>query len=146
MRFGIIEAAIGKLYTIEVDDERGQGMTALKAKLGLGNVDHAVVTKGISIAIAEFGLFEPSDKQHYFRIGNRLYAGNAVLYGYAESGDTIDLDARSYELVKSNFEILSGAQAVEEAIARGKVCRPEIKVNGEVYWRWPEPQPEYMKR
>ena len=46
---------------------------------------------GIAIVVDQFSLFVPPEDQRYFLIGRQLYAGNAILYGYNEEGETVDL-------------------------------------------------------
>lgn len=87
---------------------------------------------------AEFGLYEPADKQHYFAVEARLYAGNAVMYAFDVKGKTVDLEAYPPP------RWFSSTEAIEDAIQHGTVVRPVVSVNGTVLWRWPEPVPKGM--
>ncbi len=106
---------------------------AAKREAGLGHVDHGVCAHGIGIVVSEFGLYEPTDKQSYFAIGAQLYAGNAVMYAFDAHGKSIDL------ITYPPPRWFSSADAVEDAIQRRTVARPEVSMNGKVLWRWPEP-------
>jgi hypothetical protein len=102
-------------------------------------VDHGVLSRsingdGIGLFVAEFGLGVPPDRQKYFAVRHSLFAGNAVLYAFNEGGETIDM-TRMPPIVW-----LDGDE-VEAAIQQGAIVRPQLAVNGEVFWRWPGPLP-----
>lgn len=122
-------------------DPKARTITAIDAKdphsavpsLTLGNVDHGVVTPGIGIIVYEWGLREGDGP--YFALGGQLYAGDAVLYGYDEAGETIDMPAD----IAAPLLWLADKSAVESAIRFGLVDRPQVSVNGVVEWRWNAP-------
>ena len=114
------------------------------AGLPPGKIDHGVLMPlphrgGIGYAVYEFGFYVPAAQQSYCSITGtgRLIAGNAVLYEFAEGGATIDL-SEEWRIEPMWF---SCAEAVEEAIVAGLVPRPEVKLNREVIWAWPQPVP-----
>lgn len=97
--------------------------------------------------VAAFRLFATSgdctkdaDKGEYFRLGQNLYAGNAIVFAYDEAGETIDVPERVCSGLIDHFERLPTRLDVENAIFIGKVNRPVVTVNGEEVWRWPEPK------
>jgi len=96
---------------------------ALKeAGLTPGKVDHGTVMPGLSIVVDEHSLFAPPDRQHYFAIDRRLYAGNALLYGSDKAGKTCDIDLDHCR--KWYCRWFDNADAVEAAIAAGEIDRP----------------------
>lgn len=137
MRFVIIEPAKTDTKVVEAKNLRD-----LYTPLGLDKVDHGLIAPpretpsgvGIMIVVDEFGLFKPKHQQRYFAIGRQLFGGNAVLYGFNEIGESVDL----VEMPVVLFMSLTG---VEDAIARGQIDRPSSAVNGDQYWAWPEPSP-----
>jgi hypothetical protein len=125
--------------TIDVDHTQvtvvdGPNLEAVQIVMGLDKVDHGVVAPGIGIVVDEFGLYTPTDKQSYFAIFGRLYAGNAVLYGFNRQGESVDL------LTLPPVLFMPSAAAVERNIELGIVHRPQITVNGVVTWQWPDPE------
>jgi hypothetical protein len=108
------------------------------AGLELGRVDHGQLTRDLGSVFFEFGMFEPPEQQHYTALGRRLLAGRILIYGVGYRGETVDV-----EVHPTNFEatFLHGASDVEEAIGRGLIERPEIRMSGEVVWQWPDPIP-----
>ena len=110
-------------------------------------IDHGVALKhdggGLGIVVYEFGLFEPSQEQSYFAIGQRLYAGNALIYNFDHKGATVD-----FELGRPPVPIwwFDNAADVEAAITNDTISRPQMLVNGDVIWEWPQPAPPGMKR
>jgi hypothetical protein len=108
------------------------------AELGLqvAHVDHGVVAHspglgGIAIVLDELALFAPPGEQRYFSIGNKLYAGNALLYGFDPQGRTCEFAPPP----PVNF--YANAEQVERAIHAGLLQRPHTSVNGKVTWQWP---------
>jgi hypothetical protein len=113
--------------------------------LGLGNVDHGVVTPGIGIIVyvsihaptkGRRGSHsnEPDQNQNqgpYFVLVGQLYSGDAVLYAYDEAGETIDMPEADIEPLW-----IPNKAAVEFAIGAGLVARPQSSVGGVVTWRW----------
>lgn len=98
MRYAKIDA---KARRLEVFDVEGGSYDAAMARAGLqrGAVDHGQVMAGIGIVVHEHGLMADADKQFYFRIGSRLYAGNALLYAFDEAGKTRDFPGDDARLV-----------------------------------------------
>jgi hypothetical protein len=91
---------------------------------------------GVGIFVFEFGMFIDPAEQHYFAFGSKLFAGNAVLYGFDEAGETIDvLPAKN---IRSIITWFSDCHAVEHAIRTGQITRPQLVVNGVKEWQWPE--------
>ena len=110
------------------------------ASVGLANVDHGVLARGLGYCIYEFSLFVPPSEQHYCGLAGHLIAGPAVLYGFDQAGETVDL--RLSEIPDVTFYL--GVNDVEAAIDRGEVNRPFMAVNGVELWHWPQPAPEGM--
>jgi hypothetical protein len=110
------------------------------AKLDGVGLDHGVVLPGMGIVVYEFGMYEPVEKLGYFSIGKRLYAGNAVLYGYSQR-DGIDTSLETVPEVV----FYATAEAVERAIENGSIDRPHISVNDELIWEWPQGMPEGIR-
>lgn len=98
-----------------------------------GAVDHGTIRQGLGVVVDEYGLFEPAGAQVYFKAGQRLYAGNAVLYCYDEAGKTVDFIDATIEFVT--------AHEAEKLIRAGKLDRPSIAFNGQTKWKWPNPAP-----
>jgi hypothetical protein len=140
MRYGSIDARSKRVTMIECDDVK-----EAKRACGLGNIEfgtlvHMPNVGGIQIAVAKFGLFEPAGEQCYFALGTRLYAGNALLFAIDGRGETIDLSRGELELVPVRY--FESAHEVEGAIRDGEIERPEMCINGELYWQWPWPRPD----
>lgn len=132
-----------KFATIEPSETRWAVVDAAKpqdlyARLGLGdNVDHGMIASpssmpsgvGISIVVDGFSLFKPASGQRYFAIGRTLYGGNALLYGFDEAGETVDLE-------EVPLVVFMTAAGVEDAIRRGQIDRPSSSINGKRFWEW----------
>ena len=140
MKFALIEPFETRTSIVEAGSSQ-----ELYARAGFGtNVDHGIVAPphalpsgvGISIVVDGFGLFKPADQQRYFAIGRQLYGGNAVLYGFDDAGETVDL--REVPVV-----VFMTASGVEDAIGRGQIDRPICAVNDEEFWRWPQQPPPF---
>jgi hypothetical protein len=96
--------------------------------------DHGVVRPGIGITVYEFGMYVSPSEQHYFGLEGKLYAGNAVLYGFDPGGyerDMVDVPVVMF---------FDNAEHVEKAIKDKVIERPQMSVNGEVLWQWPNPR------
>jgi hypothetical protein len=92
----------------------------------------------LNIIVAEFGLFKPVEQGKYFSLGGQLLEGGAIIFRADEAGETVDMVAiPPVMFYRSHVE-------VEQAIARGEVARPQMSVNGEVIWTWPEERPNLM--
>jgi hypothetical protein len=89
------------------------------------------------LTVAEFGMFEPPDKQNYFSIGTRLFAGNAALYGFDARGETVN-----FALISLPVRFYESHCEVEAAIVAGAIERPCMRVNDTVFWQWPSRAPE----
>ena len=88
----------------------------------------------ISIVVYEFGLFKPKEMGKYFSLGGQLLEGGAILFAADYKGETISF------VYKPPVVFYRSYVEVEQAIERGEVVRPEMAVNGEVIWKWPDPQ------
>lgn len=132
-RFIVIDAAARQ---VREEDHRNLVMAELSVGLKPDAVDHGTIQRGLGYAVYEFGLFVPADRQHYFAIGRHLIAGNCVLYAYDQIGETIDIEGFGLTV-----EFFSSLEAVETAIQNRRFPRPQIAVNGEPIWTWPQPAP-----
>jgi len=108
------------------------------AGLSPGVVGHGAVDWRIACVVDDFGMFVPPEQQSYVMINGRLFAGNMLLYGVNEAGETIDLD--NVDSLRPVF--LHGREEVEAVIQQGLVKRPALSINDETIWQWPEPRPE----
>lgn len=106
------------------------------AGLDPNEVDHGSLGEGHGITVYEYGLMQPVAEQHLFSIGNRLYAGNAVIYAEAD-GKAVDARVPRITWYKD-------VDAVWEAIQQGDVIQPAVKVGDDVLWLWPDPKPSMM--
>ena len=140
MNFFMVDAERGGFVDQECEDLRSAMIV-----MGLKDVDHGIVEKGIAIVVYEHGLFE-SENCSWFSLNGRLYAGNAVFYGFDEMGETVELETSQRVRIASNIRFLFHFTDVERAIEAGYVKRPEIKINGAVIWRWPDKAPAGMGR
>jgi hypothetical protein len=111
-----------------------------------GKVDHGVIwhdeSGGLGIIVDEFGLFTPASEQVYFAIGGRLYAGPALIYAFDEAGITVDFQYGNPPFALAWFE---NALDVEREIAVGGIERPEMRLDGELVWQWPQPRPPEVR-
>jgi hypothetical protein len=131
MRFVTVDPTNGTLEEIEADAFE----TAVEAAgLKRGETDIGIVSPGVAIVVYEFGLYVPREEARYFAIRDQLFAGKALLYGFNNVGETIDL--RAYP-VPTFFD---SWQHVEAAITAGFIRRPRMTVNGQEVWRWPQPR------
>jgi len=136
MKFVIIDP---KTRTITSED--CETIIEAQAIAGLGNVDHGVLgvgpRSGIGYCVDEYGMFEPPAAQQSFcGCAGHLIAGAAVLYGFDEAGETIDLMRSAVP----DVHFYLGVNDVEAAIDRGEIKRPVIAVGDAVIWQWPQPQ------
>ena len=140
MMFGIIDPERRTYrHQIEAPDVND---ALVQAGLTPGKVDHGVLFRlstrgGIGYVVYEYGMFVPAARQHYFAVGDTLIAGRTVLYEFAENGRTIDLHP-DWVIAPRWF---SSVEEIEAAIEAGEVRRPQMAVNGEVLWQWPQPAP-----
>jgi hypothetical protein len=131
-RYVIVDPRIRKAFAVDVET-----IQEAKRIAEIGNVDHGQLARGLGYCVYEYAMFEPPpDKQAYCSINGHLIPGPAVLYGYDEAGETIDL--RLSEIPTIRWYL--GINDVEAAIERGEIVRPYVAVNDEVLWEWPAPQ------
>lgn len=130
MKFIIISPRSRQVDAVEYDSLDD---ALIAAGIAPGSVDHGVVRPGLGVAVYEFGLFSPPQTQKYFALGAAMFAGPAVLYGFDESGCTVDADMTGMPLTWLPTQL-----DCEAAFAAGAVVRPQIKVNGAVIWSWPD--------
>jgi hypothetical protein len=109
-----------------------------QASVGLDNVDHGALWRGLGYVVHQHSLFFPPSKQAYCGIAHKLIAGPAVFYGYDQAGETVDL--RRSELPDMRWYL--GVNDVEAAIEREEIVRPIIAMNHAVMWEWPQPAPK----
>ena len=129
MKFVTIDAYKAKVETVEAASPQ-----EAYAHVGLnpGSVDHGVVHPGVAIVVYEYFLFVPVDEQRWFAVGRQLFGGTAVLYGFDESGETVDLKEPPPVLFFRDYV------EVERAIQNGVIDRPRMAVNNQVLWQWPQ--------
>lgn len=126
--FAIVRAADKAVETVRYADV---WQAVEQAGLKKGEVDFgSLANHNAAIIVYEFGLREP-DKHKHFSIGPALYAGNAVLFGVDDHGETVDLKGVPYCVFYDTL------QDIEFAIATGRILRPEIRVNGMLISAWP---------
>jgi hypothetical protein len=133
VKFGIVNAAESKAEIVDLPDVQD---AILAAGLKRGEVDFGSVSRHLAFIVFEYGLFTPPEEQSYFGMAGRLVAGNAVLFGVDDAGETVDLE----QLPPIRF-FGRGREEAEMAIAMGVVARPQTAINGVVLWQWPDPQP-----
>lgn len=135
MKFGLINP---KRKTVLIVDAKNLDAALARAGLKMGAVDHAVVAPGLGIIVHEYALLIPPRQQRYFTLlasasyTRQLYGGNAVLYAFDEHGETID----AHDDVPLHVTWFADAFAVEDAIDKGFIPRPTIRVNDVVTWEW----------
>lgn len=127
-----------------------------EAGLSPGQVDFGTIKRdpdtgdGISIVVAEFGMYEPVSQQNYFVISRRLVAGNAVLFAFDRAGKTVEMKPGDLPIIT----YLNGVEEIEAAIGRGEVRRPKLSITSvdghgrattEHLWRWPDPAPPHIE-
>lgn len=134
-----------KLKTVTEIEARNLAMAKVAADLH--KVDHGSITRHLHFVVDEFGLFVEPAKQSYISLAGRLLAGNVVLYACDDGGSTIGMDHLTKSDSWSNLWNrinpiwLSTQDEVEASISVGSTFRPEISVNGEIIWSWPQPRP-----
>lgn len=133
MKFAIIDPR-AKQLTFSNCTSKGEAVKV--AGLKPGKTNESDLGGGMVIVVDEDGLFEPRERQAYFALDGRLYAGNAMLYSVALAGWLGDVLARIMWFDKA-FD-------AEQAIERGEVTQPSMTVNGDVLWVWPQPLPKFM--
>jgi hypothetical protein len=132
MRYLAIYAAEREVRLIEAAD-----VFDAKRQLGLNDVDFGAIDKHHSIVVYEYCLYEDPAKAPYWRLGSKLYAGNAFIFAHG-GPETVDMDWMP-DLVRKQLEFFEGGrEEIEAAIAAGRVERPEARINGELVWEWPQ--------
>lgn len=113
---------------------RAEQLNTAMVAIGLnpGQVDFGTVCEGVSIVVYEFGMYQPKEECRYFSVGRQLFVGNAVLFAFNNVGETVDLPRPPPVIFYRDF------LAVEQAIGWGQIERPQIALNGQVMWKWPE--------
>lgn len=145
MKFAIIDPQAKAFDRIEAADVVA---AYREARLDPMRTDHGTLMllendHRVCYVVYEFGFFVPPPQQHYCAIGERLIAGRALLYEADRYGRTVNLD----DAIGIDVTWFKSADEVEIAIAAGAVIRPELAVNGEVIWAWPQPAPpEFAER
>lgn len=159
MRFILIDPHSRRLRHVNARDLR-----AAQAGVKLVDVDHGTIAPGISIVTDEYALCRGDKKtpQKYFALNGQLYGGPAVLYGFDNAGETMDVPLKPIQVIGedhlvidpghlhrvigyrqtgqiANFVItwLASEREVELAIMAGVVERPTVRVNGLVIAAWP---------
>lgn len=122
--------------TVKIEDHRNLSMAEAAVGLDPKAVDHGTLRRGLGYTVFEHSLFVPAETQHYFAIGRLLIGGNCVMYAYDQAGETIDVEEIDFIV-----RFFAHRQDVESAIDDNLVSRPEIRVNGKLHWRWPDPAP-----
>ena len=149
MKFGIIDP---QAKTFDVIDAANIMEAYARVRLDPMKTDHGTVflmnnDHRACCIVYEFGFFIPAREQHYFAIGQRLIAGRALIYEADRHGYTVGLSDEAVALIREGLVWFTSADEVELAIAAGAVPRPELAVNGEVLWAWPDPAPpEFAER
>jgi hypothetical protein len=137
MQFMIIET---ELRTIRNVDAESLDDVIAMAGLKRGAIDFGALTPYMSIIVGEYAMFVPAERQSYVAIGDHLYAGNAVVFGVDHGGATTDIEITAHAF-GSACRFMRGEQQVENAIKANAVERPQISVDGNVIWQWPQPAP-----
>jgi len=138
MKFGIIDPRSARAEIIDAPDVWAAGK---EVGLELGKTDNGLLARadrsgGIAYFCYEYAFFVPSDRQRYFIIGRRLFAGGVVLYAFDGEGATMDLEEMPPIIFYGNTE------QVQKAIADDLIERPVMKINNVQFWQWPDPPPD----
>lgn len=110
----------------------------IEAKLKSSELDFGYVVHGYQIAVFEYGLMH-GKVDEYFRLGQQLFNGNAVMFRCDEHGETIDASQAIVDHMNANcpdVEFFLNESAVEKAITERRLVRPQSSINGEVFWAW----------
>jgi hypothetical protein len=138
MKFLVIEPQSSIVRTIAAADFQE---ALLSAGLEAGEIDFGQLSPHLHMAVYQYGLFEPPAGRHYFTIASHLYAGNAVVYGVDGKGVTVDV-AISAAAFGTACHFMHSERDVERAFREYGILRPQIRVNGELIWQWPQAAPE----
>ena len=147
MKFGFLDSEAKACSIVEADNLRDLYPKIIPAHLdpqpgSASHVDHGMMRATTGFVVYEYGMFTPKEKQNYSSLFTRFIAGNALFYECDEMGETIDFTSR--EMFQRVIFYKDWRQAAE-AMNRGELHRPEISVNGEVFWQWPAPKPDLRK-
>jgi len=132
MKFVVIDPITRSVRTVDHETLR-----EAQASAGLGNVDHGMLSRNLGYVVYEFGLFVPAERQYFFGMAGRLFAGRCVMYGCDERGETVPLMKSQIPDVRWFL----GKNDVEAAIVRGEIIRPYLAIGPDKIWEWPEPRP-----
>jgi hypothetical protein len=141
MQFAAIKPKLQVLEWINTDT-----LKTAELACGLTSVDHGVFWRkddglGLGYTVYEYALYEPRpEEQSYAAVFGTFIAGNAIVYAFDASGETIPVTSEMISL--KDIKWLPDLLRAELAIAHRIVKRPMIAVNGKVLWRWPEPKPD----
>ena len=135
MKIGIVDPASLRFDIVDVSDVRE---AVVQAGLHPDRTDHGLIYRdyrvgGVARICYEFALFVPAQRQRYFSVQHFLCAGPHVLYQFDAEGETVDLTALPPVIFYRD------ASEVERAIDAQIVERPQMSINNEVLWRWPDP-------
>jgi hypothetical protein len=86
----------------------------------------------LNVIVDEFGLYVPLNQARYFSLGGQLLEGGAIIFKAERDGETSSMAAvPPVMFYRSHVE-------VEAAIAKGEIARPEMRINGQLVWQWPQ--------
>jgi len=138
MKFGLV---LTEKKLFEVID--AENLQAAEAQAGLPphEIDHGILNEELGIVVGEFSMFD--ERKHFFSINKKLFCGNAVIYQFDERGVTQDFE--DTDSITSRLAWYNDQHSVEIAIMAGRIIRPEMTINGQVYWRWPSAKPDWLK-
>jgi hypothetical protein len=131
MQFGVVNPFVQTTMFVNCETIHD---AYILAGLSPTQTDHGVIVPGLGIVVYEYGMFTPADRQAYFAVNRRMYAGNAVLYAFDHTGNEVNLTTLPPII------FFPTAQAVERNIALGLIDRPALTADGTIIWQWPEPR------
>jgi len=129
MRYGVIDATA---RTAKIGGYKDIWEAGKTVGIKMGEVDFGAVSHSTSVVVYEYGLFVDPAEQKYFSINGQLFAGNAVVFDTNDQGEDIDM------IRLPDITWYQNADAVEKAIQRGYIKRPEMRVNDKLLWSWPQ--------
>jgi hypothetical protein len=148
VRFLIVDPAKQEVRVVNAPDAHDAHPDLYKR-----GVDFGTVFSGLGLYVYEYGLVDLQPP--YFALNGGLYSGDAVLFAYDHTGETVSMPEVKIEPAKG-ATVVTGLEhplvinwlptpADAEIAIDSRVCaRPEVAVsprNGErtVLWRWPSP-------